>query len=129
MSTFHLAIPIADVESTEKFYTQVLGATTGRRYRDRVIFRFFDHQLVCHVSPDDLPHEPSMYPRHFGLIFHEKADFDDLYDRCQKAECDFFRDRFVRWPDLPEQHETFFVVDPSKNLLEFKFYYNKDSIF
>lgn len=129
MQTFHLAIPVADIEATEYFYTQVLGAQCGRRYRDRVILRFFNQQLVCHLSPSDTPKEPAMYPRHFGLIFHNKIDFDTLYARCQQAKCEFFRERFTRWPDLPEQHDTFFIVDPSKNILEFKFYYNQDSIF
>ena len=33
-----------------------------------------------------------------------------------------YRDLFVRFSDQPECHRTFFIADPSNNLIEFKHY-------
>jgi len=126
---FHLAIPTHDLDVSEHFFTQTFGATRARRYDDRVTFRFFDHQIVCHLAPDEIEREVKMYPRHYGITFVKAAEFDDLYKRCRDSGCQFFKDRFVRWPDRPEQHETFFVADPSNNLFEFKHYDRPEFIY
>ena len=119
---FHLAIPTHDIALSEDFYTRVIGAQRARIYDDRVTFKFFDHQIVCHLAPDEIDKSVKMYPRHFGMTFIEKAEFDKLYQKCLESGYPFFQERTMRWPERPEKHETFFIADPSNNLLEFKYY-------
>jgi len=129
MSVFHLAIPSHDLDASEEFYTSVLGATRARRYNDRVTFRFFEHQIVCHLAPDKIDKTVEMYPRHFGITFLMKEEFNQVYERCVNSNYPLFKDRFIRWPEKPEGHETFFVADPSNNLVEFKYYYDSKYVY
>jgi extradiol dioxygenase family protein len=119
---FHLAIPTHDLDAAEAFYTQVLGAVRARRYDDRVTFNFMGHQVVCHLAPDEIDREIKMYPRHFGMTFLDLDDFNAVHQQCTRSGHPFFENRFTRWPEKPERHETFFVADPSNNLIEFKYY-------
>jgi hypothetical protein len=36
---------------------------------------------------------------------------------------------FTRFDDMPERHLTFFLKDPSNNILEFKFYPNSEMMY
>ena len=128
-NAFHLAIPTHDLDAAERFYTDALGAERARRYDDRVTFRWHDHQIVCHLCPDEIDPEPKMYPRHFGMTFVNKEQFEEAYRQARDSGCGFFKDRFVRWPDKPETHETFFIADPSNNLIEFKWYADSKYIY
>jgi uncharacterized protein len=123
---FHLAIPVFDLDDAVSFYVGQLGCKLARRYDDRVTLDFFGDQLVCHLSaapPERTPiSQLEMYPRHFGVTFRESADFDALYDLCRQRKVEFFSDRTLRFEGLVEVHQTFVVVDPSSNLLEFKHY-------
>ena len=128
MDVFHLAIPTHDLDAAESFYTGVMHARRARRYEDRVTFRFFDHQLVCHLDPESVnlskardPFE-KLYPRHFGITFESWTDFDSVYRRCIDSRWPYVKTLFERFSDLPERHQTFFVADSSFNLLEFKHY-------
>lgn len=119
---FHLAIPARDLDAAERFYTTVLGARRARRYDDRVTLWFFGHQVVCHLDTEHVEVEPRPYPRHFGFTFTRREDFDRVW-RCVEANGPgFLQERHVRWPEKPERHETFFVADPSNNVIEFKCY-------
>ena len=119
---FHLAIPTHDLDAAENFYTEVLGARRARRYDDRVTFEFYGHQIVCHLAPDKIESSVEMYPRHFGITFTNPDDFERAYERCRGSATALFRDRFTRWPEQPERHDTFLIADPSNNLIEFKYY-------
>lgn len=123
---FHLAIPCYDLDETASFYVTRLGCKLARRYDDRVTFDFFGDQLVCHLSPspgalapmNELP----MYPRHFGVTFRERADFDALYDLCRQRDVPLYADVSLRFEGRVEVHQTFVACDPANNLIEFKHY-------
>jgi len=119
---FHLAIPCRDLEEAARFYRDALGCAVARRYEDRVTFNFFGDQLVCHLCPEQVPREPQMYPRHFGVTFLRREAFDRVRERAQAAGVRFFAEPFLRFQGRPEEHETFFLADPSHHLIEFKFY-------
>lgn len=122
MNVCHIAIPTHDLDVAEDFYVRVLGATKARRYDDRVTFRFFDHQVVCHLEPDyELP-EIRFYPRHFGMTFERGEDFDAVIERIRASAWTFADGVSTRFADLPERHRTCFLVDPSNNVIEFKHY-------
>lgn len=119
---FHLAIPTHDLDEAERFYTEILGARRARRYDDRVTFEFFGHQIVCHLAPDRVEREASMYPRHFGITLSDGAAFARYHQTLRANGCTFWKDLFIRFGDRSERHRTFFVTDPSNNLIEFKHY-------
>ena len=45
---FHMAFPVIDLESTRKFYSEVLGCTLGRESNKWIDFNLFGHQIVAH---------------------------------------------------------------------------------
>lgn len=119
---FHLAIPCENLDASQEFYVQRLGCRLARRYADRITLDFFGHQVVCHLAPDKVDLAPSMYPRHFGMTLRQKDDFESLLSRARAHGAKFFKETFTRFQGAREEHQTFFLVDPSNNLLEFKHY-------
>lgn len=129
MSIFHLAIPSNNLALSKKFYTDCFEATVGREYDHYVIFNFFGHQVVTHLDPESVPKSVTMYPRHYGIILENREDFDKIYALCKKAKAPFFEDLFERYQNKKGWHFSFFVSDPSNNLIELKYYVNKNDIF
>ena len=126
---FHLSIPAADIPEMVKFYSEELGCPISIVEKKRCIIDFWGHQLVCHWTEKDIPEHVSMYPRHHGVIFDCLDEFEALYKLAKEKELPFFQELFTRFPNTPREHKTFFITDPSKNLLEFKWYKNKDLLF
>ncbi len=123
-NVFHQAIPCADLDEAEAFYVEVLGCRRARRRDDRVTFDFFGDQLVCHLLPDQIDREPEIYPRHFGVTFLHRKDFDKVLMRARRSKAVMFREPFVRFGGDIDEHISFFLRDPSNNLIEFKHYNN-----
>lgn len=121
-NVFHLAIPCRDLEETREYYVERLGCRLARRYEDRITLDFFGDQLVCHLSPDKIDKVPEIYPRHFGVTFRDRAEFDDLIERARSHGLRFLQEPFTRFDGKREVHQTFFLLDPSNNVLEFKYY-------
>jgi uncharacterized protein len=120
-NVFHLAIPAWDLDDTEGFYVAGLGCHLARRYDDRITLDFFGDQVVCHLSSQrDNP--ASLYPRHFGITFRRREDFDDLVLLARTRALPFFQTVQSRFEGLVEEHLTFVLRDPSNNLIEFKHY-------
>ena len=78
---FHLAFPVDDLPAAKKFYTEILGCTTGREKEESCVFKFFGHQIVAHrvpkmpelsTNPVDGKKVPAM---HFGLVL----EWDDWH--------------------------------------------------
>lgn len=126
---FHLAIPITDPMLAKQFYAEALGCAVGRENAGAVIFNFFDHQLVAHVTKEPLTPQKGIYPRHFGICFRDEADWAAVLARAEQHQLTF-RDRpRLRFPDQITEHRTFFLEDPFFNLLEFKWYRHAEAIF
>lgn len=121
-NVFHLAIPCKDLDDTQSFYVDKLGCQLARRYADRVTLNFFGDQLVCHLAPDKVDPSPEMYPRHFGVTFKREEDFEALLELARKRKLEFFQELTVRFAGKTEEHLTFFLKDPSNNLIEVKYY-------
>ena len=128
-SIFHLAFPIHDVEAAKRFYVEGLGCTLGRESTHAVIFGLAGHQLVAHLVPGLQSMQQGIYPRHFGLVFLSKARWQELADRAKAKELHFYQQPRVRYPGTRIEHHTFFIEDPSHNLLEFKYYTHESAIF
>ncbi|HEY2667793.1 MAG TPA: VOC family protein [Actinomycetota bacterium] len=118
---FHLAIPTHNLDEAEAFYVKLLGCKLARRYADRITLDFFGDQLVCHLS-DRIDEDPQMYPRHFGITFRHRDDFEALLRLARVRGITFFAEPSQRFEGLVEEHSTFVLLDPSNNLVEFKHY-------
>ena len=126
---FHLAIPISDTEKAKAFYADALGSGVGRENRSAVIFDFYGHQLVAHVTQEKLTPQKGIYPRHFGITFLDEQGWQETLDRAEKNQLTF-RDRpRLRFEGQLTEHRTFFLEDPFFNLLEFKWYRHQEAIF
>lgn len=121
-SVFHLAIPCSDLELAKRYYGGSLECKIAREYDDRITINFFGDQIVCHLSPDSIDVNPKMYPRHFGVTFREKNEFDRMLELAKRKHLRFFQEPMERFRGAKEKHWTFFLIDPSNNLLEFKCY-------
>jgi extradiol dioxygenase family protein len=121
---FHLAIPAFDLDEAEEFYSGGLDCKRARRYEDRVTFDFFGDQLVCHLSerPVGEPAPLELYPRHFGVTFAARRDFEAVLETARSRGLPFFLEPFERFSGRPEVHRAFVLRDPSDNLVEFKHY-------
>ncbi len=121
LNVFHLAIPCADLDEACAFYVTGLGCKLARRYEDRITLDFFGDQVVCHLS-DQIDARPKMYPRHFGVTFRDRRAYDDVLQLARQRELPFFHEPMTRFAGRMEQHLTFMLLDPSNNILEFKYY-------
>lgn len=125
---FHLAFPIRDPEATLRFYVNGLGCTVGRRTKQAVTLGLAGHQLVAHVVPEQPLKQKGIYPRHFGLVFLSLEEWQALADRAKDKGLSFYQQPRVRFPGTRIEHRTFFLEDPSHNLLEFKHYTHESAI-
>lgn len=126
---FHLAFPVRDIAQTKAFYVEGLGCEVGRESPSSVILNFYGHQIVAHVTNEPLTPQKTIYPRHFGLIFTEEADWEALLKRAQEKKLTFREEAKRRFSGMPAEHLTFFLEDPFYNLLEFKYYVHWEAIF
>jgi extradiol dioxygenase family protein len=126
---FHLAFPIHDFELAKAFYLDQLGCKLGRESEHAVIFQLADHQIVGHKIEELPPRQETIYPRHFGLIFLKKTEFDRFIQQLNAKQVPFEFALKTRYPNTKIEHQTFFLRDPSNNLLEFKYYTYPTAIF
>ena len=125
---FHLAIPCKDLKEAKSFY-QDLGCIIAREYTDRITINFFGDQVVCHLSPDKIDHHPQMYPRHFGATLIDQQEYNNFLEHVKQKNLPFFKEPFERYKGRKEEHKSFLLIDPSNNLLEFKYYANEQFIY
>lgn len=126
---FHLAFPVTDLEATKRFYADGLGCELGRETASAVTLGLAGHQLVAHLVKESEGSQKGIYPRHFGLVFVEEHDWQALAERAKTKGLKFYQQPRVRYPGTRIEHRTFFLEDPSGNLLEFKHYTHESAIF
>lgn len=121
-SLFHLAFPVHDLAAVRKFYVAGLGCVAGRQSENALILGLAGNQIVAQLTQANLPRQKGIYPRHFGLIFHSLKDWKNLVKRARKKKLTFYSEPKIRFPGTAVEHRSFFLQDPSGNLLEFKYY-------
>ena len=126
---FHLAFPCTDLEATKRFYVEGLGCTLGRESASAVTLGLAGHQLVAHLVEQATEPQKGIYPRHFGFVFTSRDDWQALCDRARAKGLRFYQEPRRRFPGTRLEHATFFLEDPSHNLLEFKCYTHDSAIF
>ena len=132
---FHLAFPVKDLQETLSFYTQILGCSTGRTSDHWIDFNMWGHQVVAHLSPDEVGESAKnsvdghgVPVRHFGVIL-EMNEWHALAERVKKAGIEFVIEPYIRFEGEPGEQATMFFLDPSGNALEFKAFADRSQIF
>ena len=126
---FHLAFPVTDIAQAKAYYVDGLGCIPGRENPQALILNLYGHQLVAHVTRETLSPQRTIYPRHFGLIFTQEKDWQDLLEKAQQKQLAFRELPKNRFVGSPLEHRTFFLEDPFYNLMEFKYYRHPEAIF
>jgi uncharacterized protein len=126
---FHLAFPVNNIADTKKFYVEGLGCEAGRESPNSLIMNLAGNQIVAHVTQEPLTPQKGIYPRHFGLIFAEEADWEAMLERAQQQQLNFYQQARRRFEGSQLEHRTFFLEDPFYNMLEFKYYRYSSAIF
>tara|TARA_Y100000590_G_scaffold381622_1_gene450918 strand:- start:203 stop:622 length:420 start_codon:yes stop_codon:yes gene_type:complete len=132
---FHLAFPVSNLKKTKEFYTRILKCTIGRESNKWVDFNLYGHQIVAHLSPRDcielstnLVDGDHVSPRHFGVILPWK-DWEKLSSKIKDKGMQFLIKPKIRFKNKKGEQGTFFINDPSGNVLEFKTFKNDNMIF
>lgn len=126
---FHLAFPVHDLGAAKRFYVDGLGCVLGRESSAAVTFGLAGHQLIAHLAAETIVPQKGVYPRHFGLVLTREEEWQALADRAKAKELKFYQQPRRRFVGTRIEHLTFFLEDPSQNLLEFKHYRHDSAIF
>ncbi|MGM3306875.1 VOC family protein [Anabaena sp. WFMT] len=126
---FHLAFPVSNIHQTKAYYVDGLGCIPGRENPHALILNLYGHQLVAHITKESLIPQPGIYPRHFGLIFTDEQDWQQLLERAHIKQLTFREEGKNRFVGSSLEHKTFFLEDPFYNLMEFKYYRYPEAIF
>ncbi len=134
-SAFHYAFKVKDIESTRAFYVDILGCAEGRSTESWIDFDFFGNQLWAHVSvelsePDycGLVDGVQVPIPHFGCIL-KQDDFKRIQEKLLTAEVTFIVKPQQRYAGQVGEQVTMFVLDYSRNALEFKSFRNTNELF
>ena len=132
---FHLAFPVKDLEQTKIFYLNILGCSLGRESLKWVDFNLFGHQIVAHLSPEDCGSinrnqvDGDKIPaRHFGVILNWDV-WENLIKSIKEKDIVFYIKPKIRFKNKKGEQGTFFILDPSENVLEFKSFKNDSMVF
>jgi len=135
LKPFHLAVTVHDLAAARTFYGGLLGCPEGRSASTWVDFNFYGHQFVCHHS--DSMEISALSSRvdgktvpvpHFGIVL-DWPDWEALVSRLNAAAIQFLVDPCIRFAGHPGEQATFFIADPSGNVLEFKAMRDMDRLF
>ncbi len=134
-SPFHLAIPVHDLAAARAFYGGLLGCPEGRSSEHWVDFDFHGHQVVAHLSPEEIRAAAvnavdgkEVPVRHFGVILEWDA-WHALAHRLRHAGVRFLIEPGIRFAGQVGEQATMFFLDPSGNALEFKSFRDMTRIF
>ena len=132
---FHFAFFVRDLDSTRRFYGDVLGCREGRSTETWVDFDFFGHQISAHTTGTVTPTqntgkvEDILVPMpHFGAVLDWSA-FHALADRIRGMGHQFILEPRIRYAGQPGEQATMFLLDLSGNALEFKSFRHPEHIF
>ena len=135
MSVFHLAYTVNDLDSTRRFYGDLLGCQEGRSTESWVDFDFFGNQLSLHIGQtikelesDSRVDNVEVPLPHFGCVLNWDL-FHNLADKLKSAGIVFIIEPTIRFEGMPGEQATMFLEDYSQNALEFKSFRNPNEVF
>ena len=132
---FHLAFPVDDLSTARAFYGGLLGCPEGRSSDAWVDFDFYGHQVVAHLSPEEVGRAAAnqvdgkdVPVRHFGVIL-PWDNWHALANRVRQAGVRFVIEPGIRFAGQVGEQATMFLLDPAGNALEFKTFRDMGKIF
>lgn len=133
---FHLAFPVHDLAAARDFYVNVLGCREGKRGADSIELDFFGHQLVAHLAADEAAHNAKQHvmgddevpPRHFGAVL-DWEEWPRWVTRLRMAGVKFLVEPCVTDKGAAGEQATFFLADPSGNVIELKSFREPERMF
>lgn len=135
MNAFHYAFKVKDIESTRKFYVDILGCEEGRSTESWIDFNFFGHQLSAHVAEripdlDYCGHVDGVAVPipHFGCLL-DPEQFQTAQRRLEASEIKFVVAPQTRYAGQTGEQQTMFVLDYSGNPIEFKAFTDDGDVF
>lgn len=134
-NSFHYAFRVKDLDSTRKFYGDILGCKEGRSTESWIDFNFFGNQISAHVSDTDSELDfcgdvdgVAVPLPHFGCILTVEQ-FAAIRQKMEAAGIAFIIKPQTRYRGQSAQHDTMFVLDLSGNPLEFKSFQNDCEVY
>lgn len=135
MRPFHLAFPVYDLKKTIDWYVSYLNCSVGRKSKRWVDFNFYGHQISAHLIDQknkkdkiNLVDGKKIPSRHFGIIL-EMNDWKNLVTYLNEKKINYVIKPNIRFKGQTGEQATFFIKDPSNNVLEFKAFQNDNKIF
>ena len=132
---FHLAFPVYDIKKTIDWYVSYLNCSVGRKSKRWVDFNFYGHQISAHLIDKknkkdkiNLVDGKKIPSRHFGIIL-EMNDWKNLVTYLNEKKVKYVIKPNIRFKGQIGEQATFFIKDPSNNVLEFKAFQNDNKIF
>ena len=138
--TFHLAIPVEDLDKAIEFYCNVLGCKKGNSEDNPpnswCDIDFWGNELTLHASSctqNSETHDVDMgtvLVPHFGV--HLSAEeFRSLKGKLEQdwKNVEFVNEPYIRFEGDVLEQETMFIKDPSGNIIELKTMVNPDALF
>jgi len=132
---FHFAFFVRDLDSTRRFYRDVLGCREGRSTDTWVDFDFFGNQISAHTTGTVAPTqntgkvEDILVPMpHFGAVL-DWEEFETMAGRIRAEALPFILEPRIRYAGQPGEQATMFLLDPSGNALEFKSFRHPEHVF
>ena len=132
---FHFAFFVRDLDSTRRFYGEILGCREGRSTDTWVDFDFFGNQISAHTTGQVTPTQKTgkvediLVPMpHFGAILRWE-EFEAVAGRIRAAGLPFVVEPRIRYPGRPGEQATMFILDLSGNALEFKSFRHPEHVF
>ncbi len=135
MNFFHYAFKVKSLDTTRKFYIDILGCKEGRSTDVWLDFDFFGNQLSAHLS-DDFPEldycgkvDGILVPiPHFGCLLTVEQ-FKNIQERLENENIEFLIKPVKRYAGKTGEQMTMFVFDFSGNPIEFKAYSDDSEVF
>ncbi len=138
IAPFHLAFPVTELNSTRRFYGEVLGCPEGRSSPEWIDFDLFGHQIVAHLAPPKPAAAPGDHHNevddhdvpvpHFGVVL-DWDQFHHFAQRLREQGVKFVIEPYVRFAGQVGEQATMFFRDPSGNALEFKAFRDRSRLF
>lgn len=132
---FHLAFPVLNINETIQWYTNILGCKIGRQDKRWVDFNFYGHQISAHLVDQEIKFKninivdgENIPCRHFGIILSQ-TEWNKLSRELILKKINFIIKPNTRFKGKKGEQSTFFIKDPSGNVLEFKSFKNDKMIF
>jgi extradiol dioxygenase family protein len=120
---FHLSIPVSDLESSRRFYLEVMGASIGRANEEWLDVLLWGHQITLQHRPDEVLPVDRQGKRHFGVVLPWNTWRDEV-TRLEGIGAGFLEPPAVKLAGTDDEHAKAYLADPSGNVIEMKAYRN-----